>query len=333
VLAIIAKVLTFVTVYEHMGRHATSMLKKSLRVSTTAAAVKGGTHAMLQSGDTLTVRQLLYALMLPSGNDAAVALAEFFGRRMLAADGVATTSVELAAAAALLDAEGKASKDDKLVAATAAVARFVREMNAVGVSLGMNATTMHDPHGMRSASGRNNKSCVRDVVVLMTRAHRIPIFAKVNATSRAPSLLSSVTPLANRNRSVVSLCTSASRILPTNAMHPRLLGSGVLDSDLALLQSDLCLPSLTLSPAHRACKKNKRCTRPSSTSAKCGAKRRRKCGKSDGGTQTIFSGCVPQTGSRATVARRGGFRMCRASECGALLPPSCPAPQAMTMVL
>lgn len=39
-----------------------------------------GTCANLQAGDVLTVDQLLYGLMLPSGNDAAFALAQYFGK-------------------------------------------------------------------------------------------------------------------------------------------------------------------------------------------------------------------------------------------------------------
>ena len=35
-----------------------------------------------QTGDILTVEQLLYGLMLPSGNDAAFALAQFFGKQL-----------------------------------------------------------------------------------------------------------------------------------------------------------------------------------------------------------------------------------------------------------
>lgn len=34
-----------------------------------------GTSACLKAGDILTIEQLLYGLMLPSGNDAAFALA------------------------------------------------------------------------------------------------------------------------------------------------------------------------------------------------------------------------------------------------------------------
>jgi len=49
-----------------------------LQVSKTAATV-GGTSAKLRSGDVLSVWDLLHGLMLPSGNDAAMTLAEHFG--------------------------------------------------------------------------------------------------------------------------------------------------------------------------------------------------------------------------------------------------------------
>lgn len=38
-----------------------------------------GTSAELVAGDVLTVEELLYGLMLPSGNDAAIALATWGG--------------------------------------------------------------------------------------------------------------------------------------------------------------------------------------------------------------------------------------------------------------
>ena len=39
-----------------------------------------GTTAKLKKGDVLTLEQLLYGMMLPSGNDAAFVLAKFFGK-------------------------------------------------------------------------------------------------------------------------------------------------------------------------------------------------------------------------------------------------------------
>ena len=45
------------------------------------AAVKlGGTSAELERGDSVSVKDLLYGMMLPSGNDAAYCLANFFGK-------------------------------------------------------------------------------------------------------------------------------------------------------------------------------------------------------------------------------------------------------------
>jgi D-alanyl-D-alanine carboxypeptidase (penicillin-binding protein 5/6) len=42
-----------------------------------------GTTANLSPGDSLTLNELLYGLMLPSGNDAAHQLAMFFGRMLI----------------------------------------------------------------------------------------------------------------------------------------------------------------------------------------------------------------------------------------------------------
>jgi serine-type D-Ala-D-Ala carboxypeptidase (penicillin-binding protein 5/6) len=47
------------------------------------ASCQGGTTANLFEGDKLTVWDCFHALMLPSGNDAAVALSEHFGNILL----------------------------------------------------------------------------------------------------------------------------------------------------------------------------------------------------------------------------------------------------------
>ena len=39
-----------------------------------------GTSAELQAGDVLTLHDLFYGMMLPSGNDASVAMAEAVGK-------------------------------------------------------------------------------------------------------------------------------------------------------------------------------------------------------------------------------------------------------------
>ena len=55
----------------------------TIKVSSHAANVIG-TSAELLENDTLTLKQLLFGLMLPSGNDAAHCLAEYFGGKLKA---------------------------------------------------------------------------------------------------------------------------------------------------------------------------------------------------------------------------------------------------------
>lgn len=159
-----SQVLTFLTVFEAMKGDSSgvaTLLKRAVRVSSAAAAVKQGTHASLRAGDTLTVLELLYAMMLPSGNDAATALAETFGKRMLASE-----------SRAVLSADG----------AGVAVARFVKAMATFAKRQGLTSFRVHDPHGMRGS--RNNKANVRDLASLTQLAMRNPVFVEIYGTKR-----------------------------------------------------------------------------------------------------------------------------------------------------
>ena len=66
------KILTALTALEHGD------IKENVTVSPAAAAAEGSSM-YLAAGETLPLEQLLYGLMLSSGNDAAVAIAEHFG--------------------------------------------------------------------------------------------------------------------------------------------------------------------------------------------------------------------------------------------------------------
>jgi D-alanyl-D-alanine carboxypeptidase (penicillin-binding protein 5/6) len=100
------------------------------------AAKTGGSSARLKAGEKLPVKELLYGLLLPSGNDAALALAEHFGPRF-----------------------GKPADGD-------AVQRFVGEMNRRAKSLGLKELAYKDPHGLSSG----NVSSARDLAALAIEA-------------------------------------------------------------------------------------------------------------------------------------------------------------------
>lgn len=103
----------------------------------------GGSTADLQTGDTLTVEQLLHAMLIPSGDDAAMALADNFG-----------------------------SGDT----ADARIADFVNQMNAEAQQLGLNGTHFDSFDGI---SHGNNRSTARDLAKLGQRAMLQPVFADV----------------------------------------------------------------------------------------------------------------------------------------------------------
>jgi D-alanyl-D-alanine carboxypeptidase (penicillin-binding protein 5/6) len=110
-----------------------------------------GTSCRLAAGEKVPVRDLLYGLLLPSGNDAAVALAEQFGSRF--------------------EPEGKKESNPH--------DRFVAEMNRTAAALKMTETKYIDPHGL----GRNLSSA-RNLAVLAAAAFKDPLFRKYVGTRR-----------------------------------------------------------------------------------------------------------------------------------------------------
>jgi D-alanyl-D-alanine carboxypeptidase (penicillin-binding protein 5/6) len=121
-----------------------------------------GSTADLRAGEQVSVRELLYGLMLPSGNDAATAFAEHFGPR-LAKHKVAERS-----------AGGGASD-----AARSTTADFVDAMNRAAAELDMADTKYENPHGL---TAREHKSSAADLVKLARAALDTPLFREVVAT-------------------------------------------------------------------------------------------------------------------------------------------------------
>ncbi|MFJ8210575.1 D-alanyl-D-alanine carboxypeptidase family protein [Streptomyces sp. NPDC096033] len=110
--------------------------------------VQGGSSAQLKAGATPTVRQLLYGMMLPSGCDAAYALADTFG-----------TGATMAAR----------------------TADFIARMNAKAKELGM-ADTVFDSFDGISPTGKNLTS-PRDLAKLTRQAMADPLFQTLVKTT------------------------------------------------------------------------------------------------------------------------------------------------------
>jgi D-alanyl-D-alanine carboxypeptidase (penicillin-binding protein 5/6) len=114
-----------------------------------AAARTPGSGARLRAGERYSVRDMLYGLLLPSGNDAAAALAEHFGRRFQP------------------EAEGPPA------------AAFIVQMNRQAELLGLVQTRYLDPHGLG-----NNRTSARNLTTLAWNAMQSSLFRQYVATRR-----------------------------------------------------------------------------------------------------------------------------------------------------
>jgi serine-type D-Ala-D-Ala carboxypeptidase (penicillin-binding protein 5/6) len=129
------------------------VLDETVTFSERADRTPGSTSGV-KAGEKVPVRELLYGLLLPSGNDAAEAFAEHFGDR--------------------LDPPPGSTDADS-------TARFIAEMNRAAAGLGLRETHFANPHGLPAAGHR---SSARDLARLAQAALADPTFAAVVATPR-----------------------------------------------------------------------------------------------------------------------------------------------------
>ena len=125
-----------------------------------------GTSAELKEGDILSVEQLMYGMMLPSGNDAAFVLAEYFGEKLKEKKYKARTDEEL-----------KLLQGSQFT--NTSVKYFLKEMNFYAYKLKMNNTLYDSPHGLMN---KNNYSTAEDVAILISEAMRLDSIRRVVGT-------------------------------------------------------------------------------------------------------------------------------------------------------
>jgi D-alanyl-D-alanine carboxypeptidase (penicillin-binding protein 5/6) len=117
-----------------------------------------GSTAEIRTGEQLTVRDGLYALLLPSGNDMGNAFAEHFHARLAPPD---------------------ASSPPELSAATLATrSHFVAEMNRRAAAIGLKQTRYRSPYG-DGGTDQDRTTTARDLLIVARAAMRDPIFREV----------------------------------------------------------------------------------------------------------------------------------------------------------
>lgn len=155
-IASLTKIMTCYTVLNIAKRLDIRLQDTAIEVSKQAATING-TRAEFYNGDRLTAWDLLHGMMLPSGNDAAICLAEYFGQ-------------------VLFRAMNPQLFKGSLIIAKYPIKWFLAEMNVNAKMIGMDHTSFANPHGL---ANRNNKSTAEDLGKLCAVAMKVPKFRQV----------------------------------------------------------------------------------------------------------------------------------------------------------
>ena len=125
-----------------------------------------GSSAELRAGESMAVGELIYGLLLPSGNDAAVAFAEHFGTRLRVKDDTEPS-----------DDTGSNDQEKK----DSSYLDFIDAMNRQAESLGLSQTRFQNPNGL-TAEGHHSSAA--DLMKLGWHVVNDPLLAKIVGTRR-----------------------------------------------------------------------------------------------------------------------------------------------------
>lgn len=158
--ASLTKMMTFLTAWSIFTQNFPELTTVSIKVPKYCAGING-TSAFLRAKDTLTMHQLFYAMLLPSGNDAALVLADFFGNVLMSKEGVGAPPKSFAF-------------DENLP-----VRHFLKEMNIIAKKIGMNLSVFDSPHGLANSV---NVSTANEQAILAYHCMQNSVFCEVVKT-------------------------------------------------------------------------------------------------------------------------------------------------------
>ncbi len=145
------------------------------RVTFSSRADKtGGSTSAIRAGETLTVRELMYGLLLPSGNDASVAIAEHFGERLAAVYAGVNAGYQ---SGDKIDEVSAVSESDEHPLDPLDL--FIDAMNRAAKSLGMSKTHFANPHGL---TAKGHQSTATDLLVLARTSMEMDLFRQYVGT-------------------------------------------------------------------------------------------------------------------------------------------------------
>jgi len=154
-MASLTKIMTCYTALSLAKRWDLNLNEETISVSRSAAFING-TRAELKFGEKLSAWDVLHGMMLPSGNDAAICIAEHFGQLIY---------------------RNSCPREGFPVPITKFPMKyFINEMNVNAKLLGLLNTHFANPHGLANT---NNKSTAEDIAKLASVAMKNPKFRQI----------------------------------------------------------------------------------------------------------------------------------------------------------
>lgn len=155
-IASLTKIMTLYTTLSIAKKFNINLKEEDVTVSREASRVIG-TRAEIKEGEIFKAYDLLFAMMLPSGNDVAQCLSEHFGMYL--------------------------AKEATKININLMVARkhFIQEMNNNGKVVGLQHTKFNNPTGL---GDQFNKLTAEDLGRLCAAAMKVPEFAEVVSTKQ-----------------------------------------------------------------------------------------------------------------------------------------------------
>ena len=208
------KIMTAFLVIRHAQTHP-EVLNEIITFSSRADNTVGST-AGVRTGERIKVRDLLYGLLLPSGNDASVALGEHFGSR-LGGNGEAAT-----------EGEPESSDRDK------SYDQFVAAMNQVAQEMGLQHAHYKNTHGLPDPE---HVISAADLLRLAHEARKLDLFREICSTRQYGCTVTSGEGYRrnlqwkNTNRLLAIAGYDGVKTGTTSAAGACLVASGVRDGD------------------------------------------------------------------------------------------------------
>ncbi len=159
-MASLTKIMSYIVAYENIQNVENTLLM----VDPSVELILNGTGSSLADisvGEELTVLELLYLMMVPSGNDASLVLAQYIDA--LAGQNYYGGDV-----------------DYEAVAYDMGDSEFVRLMNEKAMELGCTNTHFTNPHGLHH---ENHYSTARDMAIIAEYATTLPYFSEIVSTT------------------------------------------------------------------------------------------------------------------------------------------------------